>query len=608
MNPKHFLQRGALIMLTLAAFLSFACGKGKTEEETEGFVDKGVTTPAGQYPIVKEGTEPITLEIFTQSYDQRVDGPFTIDETNGFLQWLQKKTGVLLNFTTVNAENITERVNVMMATGDVPDIMLGGLSGSEMQYYGKNGLLRSFTPYIEKYGSIINEVFAAKPVTRPMISDLEGNIYALPRITECYHCFRGPKAWYYKPWLDKLGLEVPQTTEEFYEMLQAFKTQDPNGNGQADEIPLTGSNTGWDSSNIFAFLAGSFLYTTSAGSGPGPTLNGDKIVAANAGPEYRELLRYLNRLYSEGLITDLTFTMSAADYKRTVESAEPPVVGVALSQYPGVFAEWSISPENGTKKNRGYESFYPLSPLEGPNGIRYANYYNPYIGVSKYTVMSTSNPYPALTFRLLETVMLPEATVRAQRGIGGEAGAEGVDYYIAPEGTKTLTDEDALWVRYNPDDPYPDPPKEGDPVPIPTNNPMPNRWNTVDINGDEKFGFISKVGRLPPKEGIDPDRTGYIDILQSSSKQNYDPYNAPVSLMLPPLIIADEFTDELADLNSGIREYIGQESVKFVRGEKSVEDDWQTYLEDLDSLGLPRYLEIFQQLYDEQKDRWAAVK
>ena len=600
MNPKYLLlcKLSHFLWLALAAFLSFACGKGKTEEATEGFVDKGVTTPAGQYPIIKEGTEPITLEIFALSYDPRTDGAFKIDETNGFIQWLQKKTGVSLNFTTINYENMTERVNVMMATGDVPDTMLRpGLGKSEIDYYGNSGLLRSFTPYIDKYGSVINEVFAAKPVARPMSSDLEGNIYALPRITECYHCARGPKAFYFKPWLDKLGLEVPQTTEEFYEMLKAFKTQDPNGNGQADEIPFTGSNIGWDESNIFEFIAGSFLYTRSAGSGPGLVLDSGKVVASSASPEYRELLRYLNRLYSEGLVTDLTFTMNASTYKQTVEGSEPPIVGVALSQYPGVFANWA--PVEGA---RGYESFYPLSPLEGPNGIRYANDYHPYYGVSPVAIMSTSNPYPALTFRLLETIMLPEATVRAHIGIEGE------DYYVAPAGTKTYTGGDAMWVRYDPEDPYPEPPKEGDPVELPTNNAMPNRWNTVDLNGDEKFGFLSKVGMPPPKEGIDPDRAGYEAILQSSSKQNYDPYSAPASLTLPPLIIADEITDELEDLDSGISEYIELESVKFVRGEKSVEDDWETYLEDLDGLGLPRYLEIYQQTYDEQKDRWAAVK
>ena len=137
---------------------------------------------------------------------------------------------------------------------------------------------------------------------------------------------------------------------------------------------------------------------------------------------------------------------------------------------------------------------------------------------------------------------------------------------------------------------------------------MPNRWPTIKINGHEKFGFISKAGRLPPKEGIDPDRANYSVMINVSSKRDYEPYNAPVSMMMPPLTIADELTDEVEDLRSGIREYIAQESVKFVRGEKSVETDWEAYLETLDGLGLPRYLEIYQQTYDEQKERWAAVQ
>ena len=588
MKPKHFsgVLLKSLLWLGLAALV--ACGKSAAAPG--GFVDKGVATPAGQYPIVKEGTEPITLEIFTSSYDQRTDGPFKIDQANVFIQWLQKKTGVSLNFITVNAENRTERVNVMMATGDVPDIMIAsGLSESEINYYGGNGLFRSFTPYIEKYGSVIKEIFEAKPVARPMSSDLKGNIYALPHITSCYHCFLGPKAWYYKPWLDKLGLKVPQTTEQFYEMLVAFKTQDPNGNGKADEIPLTGSNTGWDDSDIFVFLAGSFLYTTDPGAKAGLILNSGRVVAANASPEYRELLRYLNRLYSEGLITDLTFTMSAADYKRTVQGSNPPIVGAAFSQYPGVFADF-VKPGD-----RGYEGFYPLSPLEGPKGIRYANKYHPYVGVNGSAIMSASNPYPALTFRLLETVMTPEGTLSAL------VGKEGVDYFVAPAGTKTLDGEDATWVRYDPQNP-------GETLEV-TNNPMPTRWNTVLINDSEKFDFGTKFGPMPEKQNVaNPDRDGYENILQSSSEQNYEPYNAPVSLMLPPLVIADAFADEVEDLSRAIDEYIEIESVKFVRGKKSIETDWETYLRDLDGLGLPRYLEIYQQMYDEQKERWAAVQ
>ena len=39
-------------------------------------------------------------------------------------------------------------------------------------------------------------------------------------------------------WLDNLGLDMPTTTDELRDVLQAFREKDPNGNGQTDEIPL----------------------------------------------------------------------------------------------------------------------------------------------------------------------------------------------------------------------------------------------------------------------------------------------------------------------------------------------------------------------------------
>ena len=58
-------------------------------------------------------------------------------------------------------------------------------------------------------------------------------------LEDCYHCSMSQKLWIYQPWLDALGLEMPTTTDEFEQVLLAFKEQDPNGNGQADEIPLS---------------------------------------------------------------------------------------------------------------------------------------------------------------------------------------------------------------------------------------------------------------------------------------------------------------------------------------------------------------------------------
>ena len=57
----------------------------------------------------------------------------------------------------------------------------------------------------------------------------DGNIYALPKVNECLHCTYGQRMWINTTWLEKLGLEMPTTTDEFYQVLKAFKEQDPNG-------------------------------------------------------------------------------------------------------------------------------------------------------------------------------------------------------------------------------------------------------------------------------------------------------------------------------------------------------------------------------------------
>ena len=64
----------------------------------------------------------------------------------------------------------------------------------------------------------------------------EGRIYMTPNMID----YTRHGAMIRQDWLDKLGLKMPVTQEEFVDVLRAFKTQDPNGNGQADEIPTGG--------------------------------------------------------------------------------------------------------------------------------------------------------------------------------------------------------------------------------------------------------------------------------------------------------------------------------------------------------------------------------
>ncbi len=93
-------------------------------------------------------------------------------------------------------------------------------------------------------------------------------MYSMPDINDCYHCSLSHKAWIYQPWLDKLGLKIPTTTDELEQVLLAFKDKDPNGNGKADEIPWSAAPTASWHAALDQFVMNAFVYNSSLGTVP----------------------------------------------------------------------------------------------------------------------------------------------------------------------------------------------------------------------------------------------------------------------------------------------------------------------------------------------------
>lgn len=84
----------------------------------------------------------------------------------------------------------------------------------------------------------VQKFFEAKPQVKTFATENDGSIYMLSwsRGTTCSGS--GQHIMINKEWMDKLGLPMPTTWGEMTATLEAFKIQDPNGNGEADEIPL----------------------------------------------------------------------------------------------------------------------------------------------------------------------------------------------------------------------------------------------------------------------------------------------------------------------------------------------------------------------------------
>ena len=102
--------------------------------------------------------------------------------------------------------------------------------------------------------------YARAPGLLESITAADGNIYGLPQFDYSIQDVTNDTLIINTEWLEKVGMDMPTTTEEFYQVLKAFKEAgDLNGNGKADEIPFTflynGGNNGQLSFMGFTGLA-----------------------------------------------------------------------------------------------------------------------------------------------------------------------------------------------------------------------------------------------------------------------------------------------------------------------------------------------------------------
>ena len=146
-------------------------------------------------------------------------------------------------------------------------------------------------------------------------------------------------------------------------MLQAFKTQDPNGNGKADEVPLSGSIEEFGV-RIIPFLMNAFVYDDDRNY---LQMDGGKVQSAAITPEWKEGLTYIKSLYDAGLIDPGAFTQNAEAFKKIGENADAEILGVGAGMHPAIFV--NIDPGNTRSAH-----YNPVPPITGPGGVSYATH------------------------------------------------------------------------------------------------------------------------------------------------------------------------------------------------------------------------------------------
>jgi len=234
------------------------------------------------------------------------------------LQELEAKTNVHIQWDTVGDADYIEKRNLLLASGSLPDFFFSGrFSDTELVRYAQDGTLIPLDDLIENHMPNLKAILDARPDIKAQITAPDGKIYSLPQGEEFgagrEEIGANPDFLYLnKEWLDKLNLKVPTTIEEYTEVLRAFKTGDPNGNGKADEIPLTYIDNFW--TGDIGVLFGAFGVPDKTYRPNNPTyidhLNvvDGKVQFAPQQEGYKQAVAYLHQWFAEGLVDLEAFT------------------------------------------------------------------------------------------------------------------------------------------------------------------------------------------------------------------------------------------------------------------------------------------------------------
>lgn len=560
------------VFLALCMSMSLvACNGGGTSSTTSGSTESGAEasgttaeTPenfnAEGLPIVNE---PITVDTW-------IEGGTDIDWTNnGFVNTVAEESGIQMEITAVSgADSVTQR-NLRLASGDFPDVFMLDWTSimtftDIMQYGVQEQILAPIDPYIEPYSENMGRILEEHPDFTDAITATDGHIYGFPRFSECYHCLAYPKFYIRQDWLDALNLEMPTTTDELKDVLTAFVTKDPNGNGQADEIGLLGG-TDFNLMLEYGIIGNSFvtvkpdfwLYTP----------DGENIEVSVTTDAYRDGLIYLNDLYANGLIDSTSFTNDSDQFAQTVR-LEPYVVGMYCCDHIGMGYDTANVDE---AKN------YQIVPvLEGPDGVRQQSQNSSEGQIQGFhAVMTVACENPEAVFRMIDHYFYDDYW-----NMYRFHGPEGTGWDYAEEGAENVFGGPATYV-------------------------------INQLSSDESDALVTANGFAPgPQADLAEFRAASLPYVEGDALYQPENYEQRVALDTMDLLnyipdwnlqysvfIDPENANEYADIQTNLNSYIRSATVQFIMGDRDPNNDadWETYLSELDGYQIDRYLELYKE-------------
>ncbi len=266
--------------------------ESKTEnkkEETSSKVPGADDTNKTGFPIVKKNSKISVMCVTRADLGDIANSEFSKEYS--------KMTGMEIEWRIYSENGISGAKVLALQSGNLPDIMFTGLTDDEMIQYSNEGAFFEFTKEnLKEWAPNVYKTYNDNPSAWENGTNSEGKMYILPGLTKDFNYAQ--HYWFVNiKWLEALKEKdrisfagKPQTMDQFYEMLIAFRDGDPNGNYQRDEIPLATWHHGG-----FIFNPWGFTNAISVS-------NSGKVTNMYTTDNMKNAVTFWNKVYKEDLV------------------------------------------------------------------------------------------------------------------------------------------------------------------------------------------------------------------------------------------------------------------------------------------------------------------
>lgn len=465
---------------------------------------------------------------------------FVLNDDWEIIKEAGRMTNVYLRGTASEAESDSRQAfNLMIASNEIPD-MVGG-PRNDINKYGIEGAFIPLNDLIDKYAPDIKKFLDENPDVKAAITAEDGNIYQIPFVYQALIS----EAWFIREdWLNKLNLEVPTTVDEMYNVLKAFVNEDPNGNGQKDEVGYFTRLAGTDSNKLLGplslFGVSDYWHTNKDG----------KVQIGLYTPEYKEAIKNVSKWYAEGLIDKEIFTRGA----NARDMLFPENNG-------GVTHDWIPSTTSYNEKMKDIVPGFKLKGILPPkdiNGDQWEVAARDRLDGSGWAI-SVNNKYPVESIKYMNFWWTEEGVRLSTYGIEG-------DTYIMVDGKPQYTDKVL---------------KASDPINVFIRK-MGGMINDIGYPHDASYEYF-----MMDEEGV---RT--LELYEEAGVVN------KINVKLPALSLTKKELDFITAKYPTIRTYMLEQLQKWTFDGSRIDEDFDDYMATLKSMGIEEIIEIYQNAYD----------